>query len=454
MSSRTLRAVSLFSNCGAGDVGYAKAGFQFEVMAEIDPRRLEVCLLNHPGAIGVVGDLRETWPQVVDEYRIREGENRPTLVAACPPCQGMSSARSSRGKENDADAGSRDKRNLLVTVIASVVKELQPDLVVLENVPAFLTRKIRHPRTRQPISAAQLLIEDLSGNYDVFPTLVDLCDYGVPQTRKRTFLTFVRRTVDALALLNEEQLTPYPIPSYAPDYNGEPITLRRALKRFRFPALDAKSPESATSEFGNGLHSVPVWQDRRYTMVAAIPPHGGGNAWDNKVCERCGEVVVGSDDAVCPICHGPLARPIVQTENGVYRLINGFRSSSYSRMKSDKPAATITTASGHIGSDHTIHPYENRVLSTLECARLQTLPSDFAWGKALEKWGHTNLREMIGEAVPPLFTKKHGKVLAALLGGWMKLPLLPVNDRRVLSANKKLELYGEKHAQKERRCVA
>lgn len=32
-----LRAVSLFSNCGAGDVGYRDAGFRFDVMAELDP---------------------------------------------------------------------------------------------------------------------------------------------------------------------------------------------------------------------------------------------------------------------------------------------------------------------------------------------------------------------------------------------------------------------------------
>src|SRR5258706_15924771 len=59
------RAVSLFSNCGAGDVGYRKAGFRFDVMAELDPRRLGVCLLNHPGATGVSGDLRKTWRKVV-----------------------------------------------------------------------------------------------------------------------------------------------------------------------------------------------------------------------------------------------------------------------------------------------------------------------------------------------------------------------------------------------------
>src|SRR5258708_32286231 len=118
--SPVTHSVSLFSNCGAGDVGYRKAGFRFDVMAELDPRRLDVCLLNHPGAVGVPGDLRDTWPKVAREYRRRAGNQRPALLCACPPCQGMSSARSGKGCHADADAGARDERNLLVTVIVKV----------------------------------------------------------------------------------------------------------------------------------------------------------------------------------------------------------------------------------------------------------------------------------------------------------------------------------------------
>src|SRR6266481_3952299 len=157
-------AVSLFSNCGAGDVGYSKAGFRFDVMAELDPRRLEVCLLNHD-AVGVAGDLRKTWKAVVRNYRSKVGVTRPALLAACPPCQGMSTANSDRGSESDPDAGMKDARNVLVTVIANVARSLQPRIIVVENVPAFLTRQVRHPKTGDPISAARLLIEYLGSDY-------------------------------------------------------------------------------------------------------------------------------------------------------------------------------------------------------------------------------------------------------------------------------------------------
>lgn len=439
MKSRVLHSISLFSNCGAGDVGYAKAGFRFDVMAELDPRRLEVCLLNHSQAKGISGDLRKTWPEVIEVYRKRVKTARPALLAACPPCQGMSSARSDRGVESDPDAGMKDARNLLVTVIANVAKELQPRIIVVENVQAFLTRKVRHPCTNQPISAAHLLIKELGSLYEVFPVLADLSHFGVPQTRKRTFLTFIHRDEKCLSLLDAKNKIPYPLPSHLPKSRKEPITILQALESMKLPSLDASSAETATSMIRGGLHAVPVWLDHRYPMVAAIPKHSGKSAWENSKCESCGAVEVDLGDAVCPICAAPLLRPVIADESDGYRLINGF-STTYRRIRSDRPAATITTASGHIGSNHTIHPFENRLLSTLECAILQTLPRSFKWGEALQKWGHTNVREMIGEAVPPRFTEKHGRVLRALLKGdrvWM----LASDNSMHVSAKKKLGMF-------------
>ena len=189
-------------------------------MAELDARRLEVCLLNHPTAMGISGDLRRTWPLVIAHYRRRAGNVNPSLLAACPPCQGMSSARGDRGRDDDADAGTKDERNLLVVVIAKVAVALAPDIVVVENVPAFLTRKVRHPKSNQPISAANLLISLLESDYVVFPILTDLSDYGIPQTRKRAFLTFLRRDLEAVQQLIASNRAPYPRPTHSLDYGG------------------------------------------------------------------------------------------------------------------------------------------------------------------------------------------------------------------------------------------
>lgn len=448
---RTLRAVSLFTNCGAGDIGFASAGFQFDVIAELDARRLEVAKLNHPDARAVPGDLRSTWGLVRDRYRELRGAPPPDLLAACPPCQGMSSARSGRGKESDADAGSRDGRNLLVVPIAKTVQALKPRVVVVENVPAFLTRRVRDPETNRPISAARLLISILEHEYQVFAAVVDLADFGVPQNRRRCFLTFIRRDEKALKKLHALQVSPFPRPSHGTPGRRH-VTLDHALAKMKLASLDSRN-ERLAGDRRRPLHSVPVWADMRYKMVMAIPSRSGLSAWENERCVRCGRVEVRDDDATCPKCRGPLLRPVIQEDDGTWRLINGFRSTSYRRMAVDRPASTITTASGHVGSDLTIHPWEHRVLSPLECAELQTIPRSFDWGESLSRFGSTFVREMIGEAVPPRYTERHGRVIAKLLSGQVDRSFLPSQDDRCTRARAKLDATAsdDKVTQEKRR---
>lgn len=416
----TLHAVSLFTNCGAGDLGYKRAGFRFDVLAELVPHRLGVAMLNHPGSIGVSGDLRATLPRVIDAWRARRGtEARPSLLAACPPCQGMSSARGDRGRQLDPTAGSKDPRNLLVQVVVDAAKALKPRVVVVENVPAFLNRRVHHPKTGRPVSAAVLLTEQLT-EYHVFPLVTDLAHHGVPQTRKRSFLTLIHKAEPALSVLSVKGLLPYPQPTHS----DSPITLNDALKAMRLPSLDAATPGNS-ADCTRPLHFVPVWDERRYKMIGAIKPGSGGSAWTNSTCLSCGATTLDLAAVDCSRCNATLPRPLVEEEDGTIRFVTGFRRSSYTRMHPNQPAATITTASGRIGSDRTIHPWETRVLSPLECQFLQTIPSEFRWGDALAKLGHSNVRAMIGEAVPPHFTSQHGRVLAALLQGraprmWMK----------------------------------
>ena len=252
-----LESISLFSNCGAGDVGFARAGFRFRVLAEIDERRLDVALRNHPDALGVAGDLRETWRDVVASYGEGSGSAQPTLLSACPPCQGMSSARSGLGHEYNADAGTRDARNLLVEVIADVAKRVEPRIVVVENVPAFLSRLVVDPHTGEPISAAALLIRLLEDHYSAYPFLTDLADYGIPQRRVRAFLTFIRHDELGLKLLERAALVPYPCAS---DHLGSsaPKTLGAALAALNARPLDAKRPADARDD-SNPMHAVPVW---------------------------------------------------------------------------------------------------------------------------------------------------------------------------------------------------
>ena len=70
----------------------------------------------------------------------------------------------------------------------------------------------------------------------------------------------------------------------------------------------------------------------------------------------------------------------------------------------------------------------------LECQLLQTIPESFDWGDALDTTGHTHIRAMIGEAVPPAFTSAHGRVLASLLAGRRPYRAMRADGGRVQKA--------------------
>jgi DNA (cytosine-5)-methyltransferase 1 len=179
-----------------------------------------------------------------------------------------------------------------------------------------------------------------------------------------------------------------------------------------YATLDARTPELATGD--DPLHFVPSYDEQRYRLVKDIPKNSGRSAYENSRCPSCGQASVPVGLARCTACGSPLwNRPIVRTGKKA-RLIKGF-ASSYRRMRPDRPAATITTNSSHIGSDFKIHPSEHRVLSILECADLQTVPRWFDWSGALDLGQTYLVRNLIGEAFPPYFTMLHGKVLLGLL---------------------------------------
>jgi DNA (cytosine-5)-methyltransferase 1 len=98
-------------------------------------------------------------------------------------------------------------------------------------------------------------------------------------------------------------------------------------------------------------------------------------------------------------------------------------------MVPNLPVGTITTASGHLGSDAKIHPWENRILSPRECADAQTIPRSFEFRGNGGSCSGGLVREVVGEAIPPWFTFLHGLALRSLLNGLAASPhLLTVDD--------------------------
>jgi DNA (cytosine-5)-methyltransferase 1 len=77
--------------------------------------------------------------------------------------------------------------------------------------------------------------------------------------------------------------------------------------------------------------------------------------------------------------------------------ISGGRTTLYGRLRWEAPGYTITTYFNRPGNGCYIHPSQDRVLTSLEAARIQSFPDSFRF-----KGSKSSRTKQIGNAVPPL----------------------------------------------------
>ncbi len=404
-------AISLFSAVGLSDLGYSRSGFNFLLHAEALPYRACVGQDNWPESHWIVGDVSTKASEIIKVVKAKSTAPLDLLVAT-PPCQGMSSSNPTRGKRSTAEAEKHHDKNKLLLSIVPIAKALKPRFIVAENVRQLITQ----PLEGESCSIVEKFEAALKRQYVIYKSVIDVADYGVPQGRKRSIIVAVRADEACLPALNHAQVFPWPKATHGTDLIPH-VNVRAWMEYMEYDPLDSRSPDTARST--HPLHSVPVYQGDRYLQISSIPPHSGKSAYENDECPDCGHHPIEIGLVRCPECANLLRnRPYVYLKGSAPRLISGFKS-SYRRMASEKPAATISTGSSHVGSDYKIHPFEHRVLSALECADLQTIPRSYNWKRTFVDRRSYLVRQAIGEAFPPYFTYLHGSLLKQLLNNSM-----------------------------------
>lgn len=241
--------------------------------------------------------------------RIGYDPDKPLILIGCAPCQGFSSHGKKRWNEVD------DIRNSLVIAFANIVHHLQPDVILIENVPEFLSKKYWNYFDE----ARKIFLED---GYNVKQSIYNAAAFGVPQERFRSIVIGMKKDfVMPSVLLEPEQYK----------------TVRQTIGGLPKVEAGIKNTEDL-------MHNCPVHKKSTIEVISQVP-HDGGNR---------------------PFGVGP--KCLDRTK--------GF-SDTYGRLSWDKPSITITHYSRNPASGRFSHPEQNRGLTAREVSLLQSFPYGF-----------------------------------------------------------------------------
>ncbi len=419
----SLKAISLFSSAGLGELGLKRHGFEILVANELLKDRAGLYVENHGDTKMFPGDVWELRNEIVAEARRRLGEDELFVAYATPPCQGMST--NGVGKlMAEVAAGNRveeDARNRLIIPAMDVICALNPRWVLLENVPGMQLTEIRTDHGQARI--LEYIQERLGPEYEGRGEVLSCSDYGIPQTRKRLITVFTRDPRGRRYFL-ENGRTFFPSSE-----RTRPLTLRDVIAKF--PPLEAVQGKNGAPEF-HPLHRVGIMTPEKYWWVTHTPE--GETAYNNQcVNDACGfqgnrRHVDGVEDGrarsskttpiYCERCGELLPRPnLLDEKSGKRRLIRGFHS-AYRRMEWDKPSRALTSNFPFEASDNKIHPSQNRVLSTYEALVIQTIADyHYRWVLDGKEASRTLVAHVIGESVPPRLIDLVAKKMVEISNG-------------------------------------
>ena len=259
------------------------------------------------------------------------------VVIGGPPCQGFSPL----GRMNGD--GTNRALNGLWREYARVVRVAEPKVFVVENVPQFL-------RSAE-FEALHRYAEDLG--YEITAGVLNAADFGVPQKRRRAVAIGSRigaprlpSPTSPVATTVAEVIRDLPTPSG----RGEPL---------------ARGVEVSGLDLHFGRNPRPT-SLRRYAL---IPP--GGNRFD----------LMRKAPQLTPRCW--LEKPTGSTD-------------VFGRLRWDDPALTIRTEFFKPEKGRYLHPEQDRPITHLEAALLQSFDADFRWTGS-----KISVARQIGNAVPP-----------------------------------------------------
>ena len=175
-------ALSFFSGAMGLDIGMKNGGIDALLACEFNKACRMTIAKNKP-EIGLIGDITDfTAEEILKMAKISEGR-KVDVIFGGPPCQAFSTA----GNRKAFD----DERGNVFLKYLSIISEIKPTYVVIENVRGLLSTPFKYKDIEEPIKggAMMIILDKLKEiGYTVSFNLYNAAYFGAPQIRERVVI--------------------------------------------------------------------------------------------------------------------------------------------------------------------------------------------------------------------------------------------------------------------------
>lgn len=327
---KTPTCIELFAGAGGLALGFEKAGIKSVLLNEIDKYACQTLKHNRPNWHVVEGD--------VERIDFSGYKDKVDIVSGGFPCQSFSYAGKKKGME--------DTRGTLFYQFARCIKEVNPKIVVGENVRGLLNHD-----NGDTLNLMKETLKELG--YTVLePQVLKAIHYRVPQKRERIIIIGIRNDLDIT--FN------YPKP-FDTIYN-----LKDALKAGKLFVNDVPKSDGQS------------YPKRKAEILDMVPP---GGYWRDLPLEVQKEYMLKSF------------------------YLGGGKTGMARRIAWGEPSLTLTCSPAQKQTER-CHPDETRPFQVREYARIQTFPDNWAFSggisqqyKQIGNAVPVNLAYYIGQAI-------------------------------------------------------
>lgn len=345
------RILDLF--CGAGGFSYGleqNKYFKTVIGLDFDKVAIDTFNYNFKQAVGICGDItsKEVKDNVVDLAK----ELKVNTIIGGPPCQGFSL----KGK----NLGLADERNFLFLEYLDLVKRINPEIVIIENVKNLYNAANGYFRE-------EITNKIKNMGYAVNCKILNAKDYGVPQNRERVFF-----------IAHKELFLEFP------KENSDFVSVRDAIG-------DLNYLESGEGQL-EADYKIEAQSDYQKAMRA--------NKLQYHIASNHSKIAINKLKMIPSECG----------KEHLPKHLHGKQkfSTTWGRLVWGDVSPTIDTRFDTPSNGKNSHPVLHRAITPREATRIQSFDDNFYF-----KGTKTQACKQIGNAVPPLLAKALANSIAS-----------------------------------------